>query len=171
MHQLEIQLPRSSIHFQCLWSRHTSMRRQASVHASTDRTAASQQHWVDNHPLVTFPITNLNVQHIRRASHNPNDAGADKHIYFFGVCQMTPFKVWSHTAQGCNHQSIACPSYNLYVWVSTRASPAKECDNLRLGGRLQEGEEPEENQLMKQYYSKLFVRPARERKQGLYIIS
>ena len=25
-------------------------------------------------------------------------------IYFCGICQMTPLKVWLHTAQSCNHQ-------------------------------------------------------------------
>ena len=36
-------------------------------------------------------------------------------IEFISVahCQMTPLKVWLHTARGCNYQSFACPSYSL----------------------------------------------------------
>ena len=33
-------------------------------------------------------------------------------------CQMTPLKVWLHTARGCNHQSFACPSYALMFGCS-----------------------------------------------------
>ena len=32
-------------------------------------------------------------------------------------CQMTPLKAWLHTALGYNHQSFACPSYSLDVWL------------------------------------------------------
>ena len=47
-------------------------------------------------------------------------------IEFISVaqCQMTPLKVWLHTARGCNHPSFACPSYNLDVWLL-------RCPNLR----------------------------------------
>ena len=30
-------------------------------------------------------------------------------------CQLIPLKLWPNTAQGCNHNQLACPSYNLYV--------------------------------------------------------
>ena len=36
-------------------------------------------------------------------------------LYFCGICQMMPLKVWPNTALGCNHQSICMPSYSLYV--------------------------------------------------------
>ena len=31
------------------------------------------------------------------------------------LCQMTPIKVWLHTARSCTHQSFACLSYKLNV--------------------------------------------------------
>ena len=30
-------------------------------------------------------------------------------VHFRGICQMTTPKVWSNTAQGCNHQSVHAP--------------------------------------------------------------
>ena len=30
-------------------------------------------------------------------------------LYFCGICQMMPLKVWPNTALGCNHQSICMP--------------------------------------------------------------
>ena len=30
-------------------------------------------------------------------------------LYFCGICQMMPLKVWPNTAPGCNHQSICTP--------------------------------------------------------------
>ena len=36
-------------------------------------------------------------------------------LYFCGICQLIPLKLWSNTAQGCNHQWTACPSYSFYV--------------------------------------------------------
>ena len=30
-------------------------------------------------------------------------------LYFCGICQLIPLKVWPNTAQGCNHQSTCMP--------------------------------------------------------------
>ena len=30
-------------------------------------------------------------------------------LYFCGICQLIPLKLWSNTAQGCNHQSTCMP--------------------------------------------------------------
>ena len=30
-------------------------------------------------------------------------------LYFCGICQLIPLKLWLNTAQGCNHQSICMP--------------------------------------------------------------
>ena len=30
-------------------------------------------------------------------------------LYFCGICQLIQLKLWSNTAQGCNHQSICMP--------------------------------------------------------------
>ena len=41
-------------------------------------------------------------------------------LYFCGICQLIPLKLWPNTAQGYNHQ-FACPSYSFYVqllWCS-----------------------------------------------------
>ena len=32
-------------------------------------------------------------------------------LYFCGICQMMPLKVWPNTALGCNHQSICMPQF------------------------------------------------------------
>ena len=30
-------------------------------------------------------------------------------LYFCGICQLMPLKLWQNTAQGCNHQSTCMP--------------------------------------------------------------
>ena len=42
-------------------------------------------------------------------------------LYFCGICQMMPLKVWPNTALGCNHQSICMPQ--LQPWCSAALVP------------------------------------------------
>ena len=36
-------------------------------------------------------------------------------LYFSGICQLIPLKLWPNTVHGCNHQSTCMPSYSLHV--------------------------------------------------------
>ena len=43
-------------------------------------------------------------------------------LYFCGICQMMPLKVWPNTALGCNHQSICMSQFSSALTVPDNTS-------------------------------------------------
>ena len=94
--------------------------------------------WEENKPVICKKLRiNVNVTDTILWQGHHDRVMQLNWLYFCGICQMMPLKVWPNTALGCNHQSICMPqlqplcSAALDKWAIQKTRFSQEA-NIRL---------------------------------------